>query len=273
MMDPLDHDPIDDLVRAARPAAPPRLASAVTARLAARRSRRMATVGGASVLATAAVVMLWIHRTSDAPVATPVPPDEHRPALAWAVDAGMDSATIVPTDAATLDWTDMPALLADLERVNRAALAGCRADDGGQSLSGPALPTFRIERQADGTSRCDLVIHHSLGYLSYSAEERCLQKLGRSFALPLLPATLSSVAFTLAAPSSPTSGSAWLDPVHTAQDLLAPVRPRLEKCVHGARVPHAQQAVAVFEPGKGPTGRTAHLPARGSCSTAGRRAR
>jgi RNA polymerase sigma factor (sigma-70 family) len=249
MMDPLDHDPTDELVRAARPMAPSRLASAVAIQLAARRSRRRATIGGASVLAAAAVVLLWIHHASDVPVAPP----EHGPAIMLAVDAGTGSATIIPADAAAPDWTDMPALLAGLERAHRAAIASCRTDDDSLRLplsgSAHALATFLIERQPDGSSRTNLVIHHSLGYLGYSWEEDCLQKVAASFGLPPLPPTLWSVAFTLAPPSSPSGGSAWLDPGRAGEDLLAPVRTRLEACVHGARVPHAQQAKAVFEPG------------------------
>jgi len=253
--DPLDHDPIDELVRAARPMAPPRLASAVATRLAARRSRRRATIGGASVLAAAAVVMLWIHHASDAPVAAPVLPPELGLAV-MPVDAGTDSATIISADAGVPDWTDMNALLAGLERAHRAAIASCRSDDvyemqmqHAASGSAHALATFRIERQPDGSSRTDLVIHHSLGYLGYLWEERCLQKVAASFGLPPLPSPLSSVAFTLAPPSSPSGGSAWLDPGRAGEQLLAPVRTRLEACVHGARVPHAQQAEVVFEPG------------------------
>ena len=255
MSDPLDHDPIDELVRATRPMAPPRIASAVATRLAARRSRRRATIGGASVLAAAAVVMLWIHHASDVPGATPVPRPGLGPEIMLAGDAGTGSATIIPADASAPDWTDMPALLAGLESAHRAAIASCRSGDAYEmqmqhaaSGSAHALATFRIERQPDGTSRTNLVIHHSLGYLGYLSEERCLQKIAASFGLPPLPLPLSSVAFTLAPPSSP-SGSAWLDPGRVGEQLLAPVGTRLEACVHGARVPHAQQAEVVFEPG------------------------
>jgi hypothetical protein len=250
MMDPLGHDPIDELVRAARPMAPPRLASAVAIRLAARSSRRKATIGGVSVLAAAAVVMLWVHHASDVPVAAP---PEHGLAIMPAVDAGTGSATIISPDAGAPDWTVMPALLAELERTHRAAIASCRSDDDTLRLplsgSAHAMATFVIERQSDGSSRTNLVIHHSLGYLGYSWEERCLQKVAASFGLPPLPPTLWSVAFTLVPPSSPSGGTAWLDLGHAGEDLLAPVRTGLEACVHGARVPHTQQAKAVFEPG------------------------
>ena len=268
MMDPLDHDPTDELVRAARPMAPPRLASAVATRLAARRSRRRATIGGASVLVAAAVVMLWILHASDVPVAPPP-----LPALGLAVmpvvDAGSGSATIIPADAGAPDWTDMPALLAELERTHRAAIASCRSNDvyemqmqHAASGSSHALATFRIKRHHDGSWQSYLVIHHSLGYLGYLSEESCLQKVAASFGLPPLPSPLSSVAFTLGRPSSPSGGSAWLDPGHTGEQLLAPVRTRLEACVHGARVPHAQQAEIVFEPGGWGTNRQDRALAR-----------
>jgi len=205
------------------------------------------------VLVAAAVVMLWIRHASDVPVAAPPMPELGLAVMP--VDAGAGSATIIAADAGAPDWTDMPALLAELERTHRAAIASCRSDDVNEmqmqhaaSGSSHALATFRIKRH-DGSWQSYVVIHHSLGYLGYLSEESCLQKVAASFGLPPLPPPLSSVAFTLAPRSSPSGGSAWLDPGRTGEQLLAPVRTRLEACVHGARVPHAQQAEVVFEPG------------------------
>jgi Sigma-70 region 2 len=118
------------------------------------------------------------------------------------------------------------------------ALAGSDGEDCAQDTLVAALAGLRrFDPDAPGR------------LLGYSWEERCLQKVAASFGLPPLPPTLWSVAFMLAPPSSPSGGSEWLDPGHAGEDLLAPVRTPLEACVHGARVPHTQQAKAVFEPG------------------------
>lgn len=239
-------DPFDALVQAARPGAPATLAPSVMARVAARRSLRRAAITGGALLAAAAVVLLWLNRPGGGggqEVASR--PADHGPAVAPPLDAGGGPRTVVPPDAAAPGWSDAPALLDDLEHAQRAAIASCVP-----AARVRALATFRIARQPDGTSSTQLVIHHSLGYLGYSAEERCLQKLVPGFALPALPPGLEAVAFNLAPAAAPVPTGAWLDPLRTGHDLLAPVASRIAACAHAAA--DLRGAVAVFEPEGGP---------------------
>lgn len=225
-------DPIDERVRAARPVAPAGLAPAVAARIAARRSLRNAAIGAGTLLAAAAVVLVWLHGGRDAPTAP-------RPAITLHLDAG----TVLPVDAATLGWSDMPRMLAERERAHDKEITACLA-----GRSARELATFRIERRPDGSSWTHLVIHHSLGYLGYSSEERCLQRLESALAMPALPDGLLAVAFTLAPAPEPTDDR-WRDPLQTARSLLEPVRERIDACARGGVL---AGALAVFEPDGGP---------------------
>lgn len=238
-----DADPIDELVREARPGAPPRLAPAVIARVAARRNLRRAAIAASAVLAAAALLLVWVQREPK-PVAPPAPATHERAA---GPPAPAPPTPPAPPAAAPPDWSDMPALLAEVEAAQRAAIARCVP-----ASRAPQMATFRIERGPDGKVQTMLVIHHSLGYLGYSDEERCLQKVAAALALPPLPDGLTSVAFTLAPPSAAATTTTWRDPVRTGQELLAPARSRLDTCVLAARVPRPQQALAVFEPAGGP---------------------
>ena len=242
----LAEDPLDALVHAARPGAPPALAPSVMARVAARRSLRRAAIAGGALLAAAAIVLVWLNLPrggrGDELASRPA---DHGPAVAPPRDAGPGPRTVVPADAAVPDWSDVPDLLDQLERAQRAAIARCVP-----AARVRELATFRTTPQRDGTSSTQLVIHHSLGYLGYSAEEQCLQKLVSGFALPPLPPGLESVAFTLVPDAAPGSGGAWLDPLRTARELFAPATSRITACAHAAADLHG--AVAVFEPGGGP---------------------
>ncbi|HEX7704227.1 MAG TPA: hypothetical protein VF403_25970, partial [Kofleriaceae bacterium] len=215
-----DDDPIDELLRAARPAAPPRLASAVAAKLAARRRARItALTGGAVVLVAAAILVVTMRPPSDA---ESVKPSELAPPPLKSAGGGRDAAPS-PSDAApwTPSWTDLSALVADLERTHHAAIAACVP-----AARRRGLANFRIERAPDGTGALQpyLIIHHSLGYLGYSAEERCLADVGLKMIVPPLPDALIGVAFTLDDSVTVTPSSPWQDPVLTGMDAIAPVR-------------------------------------------------
>ena len=239
-----DHDPIDDVVRAARPSAPARLAPAIAARMASRRNVRRAAIAATAVLAAAAAVLLWMQHSPERPGPGPIAAATGAPLVR---DASVGSSAAPPPDAAPAGWSDMPALLAELERTHHAAIARCVP-----AARVTVMATFRIARQPDGTSRTDLVIHHSLGYLGYSDEERCLQRVATAIDLPPLPEAIWSIAFTLAPPATSAATTTWSDPLDASGALLATVRPQIETCVLNARVPRPQRAVAVFEPSGGP---------------------
>jgi stage V sporulation protein SpoVS len=230
----LEDDSLDELVRAARPAAPSRLAGAVVAALAARRRARLTAIGiGAVVLASAAVLIVTMRPPSGTVAAVPA---THEPA-----GGGRDAAPAI-SDARTPSWTDLPALIADLETTHHDAIAACVP-----AARRHGLANFRLERAPDGSGAAKpyLIIHHSLGYLGYSAEERCLADVGLKMIVPPLPEALVGIAFTLDDVVTVAPGSAWQDPVRTGMDAVAPVRARLAACAADAH------ATVAFEPWHG----------------------
>jgi hypothetical protein len=241
-----DHDPIDDLVRAARPAAPARLAPAIASRLAARRRARFAAITSAVVLGSAATVavLLVLGSAGDSG-----PGELASRAVAPAPDA-LGAPAVPPVPDASVpplpSWHDLPALIADLERTQHAALAACAPPSKLRSLA-----HFQVTRGPDGkTSPPRLILHHSLGYLGYTTEERCLADLGLAMVVPPLPDALASVVFWLDRAPTPPADPAWKDPVRTATDLMAPVQAKLAACRDGSPV----GVTVVFEA----TGKTFH---------------
>jgi hypothetical protein len=226
--EPQHHESIDQLVRASRPVAPARLAEGVMAQLAARRRHRVVAVVASAVAIAAVVTLVLVRRSPDIPAVASSPNDREVAAVPI-VDAP-PAPVAVPPDAMPSGWADMRTLLAELERTQRAAIAECARLRRG-SAAAPA--TFWIARYPDGTSQTSLVIHHSIGYLGYSAEERCLQKLAKTFALPPLPEGIESISFLLTAamPKRSHDPSTWRDPRRDARELVARISPALTACV------------------------------------------
>jgi hypothetical protein len=242
-----DSDPVFTVVRDARPAVPSTLGHDVFAQLAARaRARRKPLVAGvlvASAMLACAVLVLERDR----------PSSNERHAVAPVIPARADAATVAPRRT---DWTNLPALWADLERAHHDSIVNC-APGYRSWMHGPLIEIV-VSRQPDGTAQVSYPLPGP-GHNAPSPEQLCRSRAIQAIHLPNMPAELSSITLVMSVPpvaSSQDSLVGWRDPVQTVHDALDARATALRSCV-------ASTSTMTFVVGTGEAGAQMLVPGYG----------
>jgi hypothetical protein len=231
-VDDLLDDPLFAGVRRARPVAPPSLEHDVLRRLALadRPSRRPVVIGCTVALAAILCIVLLVRDNDDQRIAiveTRAPVDAHSaPADADVVvspDAGHDRAA-PPIDAPAppprIDWTDLPALWAQLELQHRRALDAC----------GAGKTVVRVDRRRDGSARALARVARTA-----TAADWCRSKIIQNLRLPDMPADLVAIEFVITVPADVQPKHDWIDPLAVIRRAFA--AENLASCVYGTSTP------------------------------------